>query len=150
MSVTFSYVRQSIEEGVLAPIDCLKLHDEGLWIHGPLHNHVKCAIDGGPCDDWLEWANGSTMGICEHTVAEEDACGCRALNVNVSNSLGAVLLEMLGHSLAPDYIGHADPRQVFMSCALHAGPGVEHGGVMERLARLADYATHKGYLFGWS
>jgi hypothetical protein len=118
-------------------------HGGALW-HGPTHTHNACPHR---CDEWTAYG-GEGYGICDHTVAEEDACGCKALDVHLSLGHGCAVLKMLGIEAHPDYVGQRDALEVLRACGEHVG-GPEHRA-MEAIARLADHAHRNGMMVGWS
>jgi len=93
------------------------------------------------------------FGQCEHAEADEDACGCRRYNVNLSNANAAQVLERLGYDFDPECPCGEDTPEGLLGRAQVANVGrddsgsatVEDGGPGTGRALWIDCGVAAGY-----
>ncbi len=158
MSVTFTLARYVEDPQFGTVLMC-----------GADHTHTCTA--NGPCED------NAVYGSCDHADAAEQACGCTALDVQVSNTNAQMILERLGYPADPEdgLAGDADPADLLGRAltgnigrdddgiptvtddtpgrARHIYCGLRPGyftGQLDAIARLAAEAQARGELVAWT
>lgn len=162
MSVTFTFARY------------IETADHGTVLaHGIDCSHT-CPTPT-TCDDAMVY--GPTC--CEHVYDATNACGCEAFDVNVSNANAVAILNRLGldHDVEYGIIGSATPDDLlgramvgnvgrddsgvadatdggpgtgyatFVDCGVRAG---YYADTLDRIARLATEAAHRGMMVAWA
>src|SRR5258708_6507686 len=123
MSVTFTFGTQvqDPEHGLIT-------------VHGVQCNHV-CTLPERCADAVLYF------GFCDHADAAQDACGCKAFDVNVSNTNASLVLERLGLPCGGgELFGETAPEDI-LGRALTGNFGRDDEGIESTTERTEGGAT---------